>query len=113
MGRTPTRSKKRKFRGNLHCDAANNPRVDDGNSQSDYTFQSASARKIQSEGGDSSPTNAKNVSENVTGYRFTTICKLPFSASQKTCFKKLQLYSLSAETICFYSDTSRGRGQNY
>ena len=85
MGRTPTRSKKRKFRGNQHCDAANNPRVDDGNSQSEYTFQSASARKIQSEGGDSSPTNAKNVSENVTGYRFIDIELLDELFKQMPC----------------------------
>ena len=48
---------------------------------------------------------------------FTTICKLPFSALQKTSFKKLELHSLATETICFdseaicfNSETSRGRG---
>ena len=35
----------------------------------------------------------------------TTIYKLPFTAWQKTSFKKLKLHSLATENICFDSGT--------
>ena len=85
MGRRPVRLMKRKFRGNQHCDAANNRRVDDGSIQSEDTFLSASARKIQSESQDRSPPNAENKTKNVTGYRFMDIALLDELFKQMPC----------------------------
>ena len=85
MGRRPVRSKKRKFRGNQHCDATNNRHVDDGSSQSEDTFLSVSARKIQSESQDGSPPNAENKSKNMTGYRLMDIELLDELFKQMPC----------------------------